>query len=69
MTIATSAVPTIQSSEKAWKTPELLVDTAGNMYMKSSMEITLDGRRSIVVLDAEQVELLLKILRVVEYVD
>ena len=67
--MATSAVPTIQSSEKSWKTPELLMDTSGNMFMKSSLEVTVDGRRSIVVLDAEQVELLLKILRIAEYAD
>jgi len=67
--VMTSPVPMIQSPETAWKTPELLVDTAGNMYTKSSLEITIDDKRSIVVLDAEQVELIMKILRVVEYAD
>lgn len=69
MMVTTSAVPSIQSLEKAWKTPELLVDTAGNMFTKSSLEVTVDDRRTIIVLDAEQVELLLKILRIADYAD
>lgn len=59
----------MKAEEKTFKTPELLLDSAGNMYTKTSFELTVDGRRSIAVLDAEQVEILLKLLRVVDYAD
>lgn len=67
--VTTSGVPSVQSMEKSWKTPELLVDTSGNMFTKSSIEATIDGRRTVIVLDAEQVELVLKILRIADYAD
>jgi hypothetical protein len=55
------------SKEKTFKTPELLLDGAGNMFTKTSLEVTIDDMRSIAILDAEQVELFLKLLRVVDY--
>jgi len=39
------------------------------MFTKTVLELTLDNRRAIAVLDAEQVEILLKLLRVAEYAD
>lgn len=39
------------------------------MFAKTSLELTVDGRRTIAVLQSEQVELLLKLLQVVEYAD
>lgn len=59
----------MKSEEKTFKTPELLLDSVGNMYTKTSIELMIDGRRSIAVLDAEQAELLVKLLRVVEYAE
>jgi len=55
------------SKEKTFKTPELLLDVAGNMFTKASLEVIIDDQRSIAILDAEQVELFLKLLRVVDY--
>ena len=65
--MTTSAVPKMISKEKTFKTPELLLDVAGNMFTKASLEVIIDDQRSIAILDAEQVELFLKLLRVVDY--
>lgn len=67
--MTTSPVPPVKAEGKTFKTPELLLDSAGNMYTKTSIEINIDGRRNIAVLDAEQTEILLKLLRIVEYAD
>lgn len=67
--VTCSPAPMIQTGEKSFKTPELMVDSSGNVYAKTSIELTIDGRRSIAVLDSEQVELLLKLLQIVKYVD
>lgn len=45
------------------------MDGAGNMFAKTSIEITIDDKRAIAVLEAEQVELILKLLQVVKYAD
>jgi len=37
------------------------------MFTKASLEVIIDDQRSIAILDAEQVELFLKLLRVVDY--
>ena len=67
--MTTSPVPPIQSKTPTWKTPELVVDTVGNLFAKTSFEVSVDGQRAIVVMDAEQAELILKLLRVVDYAD
>ena len=59
----------MKAAAKNFKTPEILVDSDGNMFTKTSLELVIDGKRAIAVLDAEQVELMLKLLRVVEYAD
>jgi hypothetical protein len=46
-----------------------VVDSAGNMFVKTTLELIIDNRRTLSVLDAEQVELLIKLLRVVDYAD
>ena len=69
LTITTSPVPPNSSEVKAWKTPEVLIDTHGSMFTKSCLEVSIDDKRTLAVLDAEQVELLLKLLRVAEYAD
>ena len=67
--MTSSPAPPIQTKENSFKTPEFLVDSEGNMFAKTSLELTVDGRRTIAVLQSEQVELLLKLLQVVEYAD
>lgn len=67
--MTSSTAPPIQTGENSFRTPELLVDSDGNMFAKTSLELTIDGRRAIAVVQSEQVELLLKLLQVVKYVD
>ena len=69
LTITTSAIPPVKSSEKAFKTPGILVDEKGTMFHKTSLELMIDNRRQIAILDAEQVEILLKLIRVAEYAE
>ena len=69
LTITTSQVPPIKADQKKFKTPEIVVDSKGSMFTKTSLELMIDNRRAIAVLDAEQVEILLKLLRVVDYAD
>ena len=64
LTITTSPVPPVTSSQKTFKTPEIMVDELGNMFTKTSLELTIDSKRKIGVLDAEDAAYLLKILRV-----
>ncbi len=69
LTITTSPVLAVRSDSKIFKTPEIVIDSKGNMFTKTVLELTLDNRRAIAVLDAEQVEILLKLLRIAEYAD
>ena len=69
LTITTSAVPPIKAPEKTFRTPEIVVDNAGSMFHKTSLELMVDNRRSIAVLDAEQVEILLKLIRIADYAE
>lgn len=45
------------------------MDANGNMFTKTTVDLRVDGRQMIVVLEAEQAELLMKLLRVVPYAD
>jgi hypothetical protein len=69
--ISTGEAPQIQlpKGETTFKTAEMLVDSNGDMFTKASLDIQIDDKRVINVLDAEQVELLLKLLRVIDYAD
>jgi hypothetical protein len=67
--VTTSPALPIKSETKTFRTPEFVVDALGNMFAKTSIELAVDGRQNIVVLDAEQVELLLKILRIAPYAE
>ena len=67
LVVTTSETPSIVSGSKTVKTPEIVVDPKGNMFTKTSLDIEINGKRGIVVLDAEQAELVLKTLRIAEY--
>jgi len=69
LTITTSSVPPIKSDQKIFRTPEIVIDSKGSMFTKTSLELTIDSRRVIAVLDAEQVEIFLKLIRVVNYAE
>jgi len=48
-------------------TPEASIDEKGNAFSKSVIEVTVDGAKTYIMkLDAEQTELLLKLLGLVE---
>ncbi len=64
LTITTSPVPPIRSDRKAFTTPEIMVDKLGNMFTKTSLELTIDDKREIGVLVAKDAAYLLKIIRV-----
>jgi len=50
-----------------FKTPEAVVDKRGNTFSKSVIEVTVDGSSTYIVkLDAEQTELVLKIIGIVD---
>jgi len=64
LTITTSPVPPVRSEQKAFITPEIMVDELGNMFTKTSLELTIDNKREIGVLFARDAAYLLKIIRV-----
>lgn len=51
---------------KPFVTPEVVLDAHGNAFAKSVLDVDQGGVRSIVKMDAEQVELILKTLGVVD---
>ena len=56
----------LKGDSDAYRTPEMVVDENGIAFAKSIMRADQDGVQCIIKLDAEQVELLLKILGVVD---
>lgn len=48
-------------------TPNLLVDSNGNVVSKTMLEVTLDGKRQFVYLDAAQAAMVLMAIRLMPY--
>jgi hypothetical protein len=70
LTIMTSQTPPIKGNNgEGFRTSDLSLDSNGNLFVKTTLDITHDNKRGIIVLDAEQAELILKLLGIVEYAD
>lgn len=69
LTITTSACPPIAGGKRneVFESKTMVLDSLGNMFMPTTLDITVDGHKKIVMLDAKQVELLLKLLRIADY--
>jgi hypothetical protein len=69
MEVTTAEPPTIKGEKGSFRTPELVVDEAGNFFYKTSIEMVIDGRRNIILLDATKTELLLKLMEIAPYAE
>ena len=65
--IALTVAQTTLSENKEFVSQELVVDKSGNSFGRGSLTVDRNGVRSLVLLEARQVELVLKTLRVVPY--
>jgi len=49
------------------ETPEMVVDSLGNAFTKSALEADIDDHRNLIMLNARQTELLLKLIGIAPY--
>lgn len=64
--MSSGIAPTIPNSDGAYRTSEVVIDEDGNMFHRTSLDIMVDKSHQIVMLSAEHVELLLKLLGLVK---
>jgi hypothetical protein len=67
ITVNTVGIPIERESPSRIETPEIVIDPKGNAFGKAAVEAVIDGKKSLIALEARQVELLLKLLRIVPY--
>lgn len=44
-----------------------VIDELGNVFLRGALDVVVDGTNNLVILDAEQTEIILKVIRVAEY--
>jgi hypothetical protein len=59
-------VPPIKG-EGTMNTPNMLVDSNGNVVTKTMIEVEIDNHRQFVYLDAEQAAIILMVMRIMPY--
>ena len=65
--IVTSPVPPITSEVRSFTTPAVTMDSLGQLFTNASLEISLDGKRQIVVMTSRQVKMMLNAMGIVPY--
>lgn len=67
LTIVSEPKPPIKSEAESFATFNLTLDTEGNMFSNTSLEVTIDGKRQIIILSSHQVKLMLNAMGVVDH--
>jgi hypothetical protein len=49
------------------ETPEMVIDARGDVFHMGGIEAEVNGRKNYIILEARQVELLLKLILIVPY--
>ena len=65
--INTATPPTVMGGSKEFVSESMVIDSFGCVFVPTTLNITINNYKKIVMLNAEEVELLLKLLKVAEY--
>ena len=61
------APPVVSETKGPYRTSDIVVDEDANVFSKAALTISLNGKPLVRLMDAEQVELLLKLVGMVSY--
>lgn len=65
--VESSGVTDSVIGRKVHRSATVVVDELGNIFLRGALDVVVDGTNSMVILDAEQTEIVLKALRIAEY--
>jgi len=67
LAVSTARVAIKSEGRATLETPEMVIDGKGNAFGKAAIEAEIDGKKSLIILEARQVELILKLLGIAPY--